>query len=172
MEQCLKERCSELQGEVISLKSDKSTNGCSKKEDDSNPAEDEGISSSERSLTPDEDLQREPSVYEMYSIDSEAIRIKPETKSALNDDDEETTIDDVIEELKNIINDAETETYKHEHGQGRFKREEREKVRMREGSSVIASRIQMRVDSNVIINDPVFDNEVSTWVANFSTVPR
>lgn len=98
----------------------------------------------------------------MFSIQSETINVKAETKIAnvvVVDDDEETTIDDVIEELKNVINDAETEMYKPTSGNGKLKKEEWDKLRTRECN--ISSRIQMRVDSNVVIHDPIFDNEVT-----------
>ncbi|XP_046465666.1 uncharacterized protein mwh isoform X1 [Neodiprion pinetum] len=59
-------------------------------------AEDEGISSSERSSTPEELLKRE-------DLDG-----GPKA-SGLPDNDQETTIDDVIEELRIIVKDAEEE---------------------------------------------------------------
>lgn len=112
LEQCLKERCSELEGEVMSLKSEnkKTVKG------GSTPVEDEGISSSERSLTPENEQQRDASVYELYSMQSETIPLasNKEMDNNTNEEDEETTIDEVIEELRNIINDAETEVYVNE----------------------------------------------------------
>lgn len=93
--------------------------------DESSPPEDEGISSSERSLSPDDDLQREPMVYEVFNVKNETILMrsgKPKEKrhqtppseismKKLSDDEDETTIEEVIEELRNIINDAESEQY-------------------------------------------------------------
>lgn len=109
----------------------------------STPAEDEGISSSERSLTPEGDVQRDSSVYEMYNVQSQTIPVnnkeKPiQTKSCIRikDDDEETTIDEVIEELKNIINDAETEQYLKEQ---KLKKESERKT----------SKVCMRVETSV-----------------------
>lgn len=64
------------------------------------------------------------------------------------DDEEETTIEEVIEELRNIINDAETEAYATE------KKEAEERRIMEEAQ--IASKIHMRVDSNVLIEDEQF----------------
>ncbi|XP_060521299.1 uncharacterized protein LOC132698967 [Cylas formicarius] len=108
LEKCLKERCGELQTEIHSLKSDQVSKSTAyvKREGICTPNEDEGISSSERSLSPDDDIQRD-SVYE-------AFKIPASNKNAMDhkqDDEEETTIDEVIEELRNIINDAETEEY-------------------------------------------------------------
>lgn len=136
LEQCLKERCSELQSEVLSLKSGKSRS--SKlyiKKDDSTPAEDEGISSSERSLSA-EDIQCQKSSYEIYDN-------KTDFDLKLLADDEETTIDDVIQELKNIVNDAETEVFSK------------------------PSKIQM----NVLMNDPIFDSESEIVPANLQPQP-
>lgn len=112
---------------------------------DTSPAEDEGISSSERSLTPEE-IQREPLVYELYNVHNETrSKINAEEITKLSDDEEETTIEEVIEELRNIINDAETEQYALE------KQKAEEQRRIEEAQ--VASKIQMRVDSNVLIDD-------------------
>ncbi|XP_031336233.1 uncharacterized protein LOC116165711 isoform X2 [Photinus pyralis] len=136
LEQCLKERCSELQTEVLSLKSGKSRSSkLYVKKDNSTPAEDEGISSSERSLSP-EDVQCEKSSYEIYDN-------KTEFDLKLLADEEETTIDDVIQELKNIVNDAETEAYSQ------------------------TSKIQM----DVLMNDPIFDSESEIVPANLQPQP-
>ncbi|XP_063233617.1 uncharacterized protein LOC134537274 [Bacillus rossius redtenbacheri] len=111
----------------------------SSKQGGSTPAEDEGISSSDQdhSLSSDDvgDVEREPLVYEMFTVRNDTIvvdsRRAPEMRETSVDDgeeegvegtttsrrkkdedeDEETTIDEVIEELRNIINDAETEAY-------------------------------------------------------------
>lgn len=93
----------------------------------SSPPEDEGISSSERSLSPDGDLQREPMVYEVFNVknetilmrsnqiqDHEQIQSSEDNTKKLSDEDDETTIEEVIEELRNIINDAESEQYEKE----------------------------------------------------------
>ncbi|XP_068913755.1 uncharacterized protein mwh isoform X3 [Tenebrio molitor] len=155
LEQCLKERCSELQEEVHSLKSVKSPKnsscGSSKKKGDS-PHEDEGISSSERSLTPDEGIQRETSVYELYTVTNEMKKPKVE-------DDDETTIDEVIEELRNIINDAETEAYRNE------EKKDLERKKMEEAQ--VASKIQMRV----AVDDYGSTNEMEIVPSNLHPQP-
>ncbi|RZC41257.1 Drf FH3 and/or DUF724 domain containing protein [Asbolus verrucosus] len=160
LEQCLKERCSELQEEVHSLKSEKSQKnsscGSSKKKAES-PHEDEGISSSERSLTPDEGIQRESSVYELYSVQSEVMK-KPSPK--IDEEDEETTIDEVIEELRNIINDAETEAYRNEEKKQEFERKKTEEAQ-------IASKIQMRV----AIDNYTLNNELEIVPSNLHPPP-
>lgn len=98
-------------------------------------------SDQEQSLSQDEedsgDIEREPMVYELFAVQNDTILIERNglrknmnndivmketsvdqldddevSKSGNNNDDEdETTIDEVIEELRNIINDAETEAY-------------------------------------------------------------
>lgn len=110
----------------------------------STPAEDEGISSSERSLTPEGDTQRDASVYEVYNVQSQTIPIKdkqkPTTKNCvrITEDDEETTIDEVIEELKNIINDAETEQYLKE-----------QKLKKEAERKLTVNKVCMRVETSV-----------------------
>ncbi|XP_028028039.1 uncharacterized protein LOC114241409 [Bombyx mandarina] len=136
LEKCLKEKCCELQEEVSSLRSEhgnsnrkksfstKKKNSVHKNRDESSPPEDEGISSSERSLSPDGDPQRDSMVYEIFNIKNETFDMirnkrilhkkienkKTESKKSLDDEDE-TTIEDVIQELRNIVNKAETEQY-------------------------------------------------------------
>ncbi|XP_013169522.1 PREDICTED: uncharacterized protein LOC106119166 isoform X2 [Papilio xuthus] len=119
LEKCLKEKCCELQEEVTTLRTE---HGNSNHE--SSPPEDEGISSSERSLSPEADPQRDAMVYEMFNVKNETyydvLRNKRQPKKSetkkLNDkkssdEDEETTIDEVIQELRNIVNHAESEHY-------------------------------------------------------------
>lgn len=170
LEQCLKERCSELEEEV-SIKTSTTTltkstahlkpfrnynsqqalymNKKNVEKGESTPAEDEGISSSEQELSQDEDCNKgtipynitancEPIVKEMRQFDvgeQKPARAPPTyakekiiNKNVKNnkmketnvddgnevnpeEDEEETTIDEVIEELRNIVNDAETEVY-------------------------------------------------------------
>lgn len=64
----------------------------------SSNAEDEGISSSERSSSPEE--------HEKHQTRSVPIR---KTSATIQNNDQETTIDDVIEELRTIVKDAEEE---------------------------------------------------------------
>ncbi|XP_013143633.1 PREDICTED: uncharacterized protein LOC106107350 isoform X2 [Papilio polytes] len=136
LEKCLKEKCCELQEEVTTLRTEhgnsnrkktfviKKKNAAHKKRDESSPPEDEGISSSERSLSPEADPQRDAMVYEMFNVKNETYydvlrnkrqTKKPDTKKLDNkkssDEDEETTIDEVIQELRNIVNHAESEQY-------------------------------------------------------------
>lgn len=73
----------------------------------SNANDDEGISSSERSSTPDE-LKRGG------GLGDSMIKL-----SVVEDNDEETTIDDVIEELRIIVKDAEEEYEDNNSPQGR-----------------------------------------------------
>ncbi|CAG9093150.1 unnamed protein product [Plutella xylostella] len=135
LEKCLKEKCCELQEEVSTLRSEHGNSNrkksfCVKKKnsvrlnrDESSPPEDEGISSSERSLSPEGDMQRESMVYEVFNVKNETydlMRNKRTLHKKLDrnndykkssDEEEETTIDDVIQELRNIVNDAESEHY-------------------------------------------------------------
>ncbi|KAJ2939237.1 hypothetical protein O0L34_g8550 [Tuta absoluta] len=134
LEQCLKEKCCELQEEVSSLRSEhgnsnrkksfgmKKKNSVHKNRDESSPPEDEGISSSERSLSPEGDPQRESMVYEVFNVKNETYDLmrnkrtynkKMETKNdkKSSDEEDETTIDEVIQELRNIVNHAESEQY-------------------------------------------------------------
>ncbi|CAH0564231.1 unnamed protein product [Brassicogethes aeneus] len=156
LEQCLKERCSDLQGEVKSLKSDKSMKGTlhfTDKKDISPTADDEGISSSERSPSPEQDiLVPPPEVYNMYTN-------KNDTNNK-SDEDEETTIDEVIEELKNIINDAETEQYVKEE---RTKQLERKRIE----EAQVKSKLGIRID----IDDFALDNETEIIPTNIYPQP-
>ncbi|XP_049868993.1 uncharacterized protein LOC126368856 [Pectinophora gossypiella] len=135
LEKCLKEKCCELQEEVSSLRSEhgnsnrkksfcmKKKNSVHKSRDESSPPEDEGISSSERSLSPEGDPQRESMVYEVFNVKNETYDLmrnkrtynkKLESKKIdkkSSDEEEETTIDEVIQELRNIVNHAESEQY-------------------------------------------------------------
>uniref|UniRef100_T1HBU3 GBD/FH3 domain-containing protein n=1 Tax=Rhodnius prolixus TaxID=13249 RepID=T1HBU3_RHOPR len=88
----LKSRCIELEREISSLRGLPTQGG-------STPAEDEGISSSGQ----DDGIEREPLIYEMYTVNND-VAVTTKEK-----DEEDTTIDEVIEELENIINDAETD---------------------------------------------------------------
>lgn len=101
LEKCLKDRCSELESEVCSLR-DRVTpsNGrrLSKQEGSgSTPAEDEGISSSDQD---EEDVEREPLVYEMFNVPNDTI-VKDNQGQETNvdvkdeDEEEETTIEEV-----------------------------------------------------------------------------
>ncbi|XP_045497683.1 uncharacterized protein LOC123695799 isoform X1 [Colias croceus] len=137
LEKCLKEKCCELQEEVSTLRSEhgsssrkktfviKKKNSAHRKRDESSPPEDEGISSSERSLSPEGDPQRESMVYEVFNIKNETYDLmrnkrplhkKLESTKKIEhkkntDDEDETTIDEVIQELRNIVNHAESEQY-------------------------------------------------------------
>lgn len=110
LEKCLKSRCSELEREVASLHP-KAARKTSKQEGSgSTPGEDEGISSSDQD---EEDIEREPLVYEMFTVQNDTIlvdsREKEVRKETPEEEEEETTIEEVMEELQNIINDAETD---------------------------------------------------------------
>ncbi|XP_018331446.1 uncharacterized protein LOC108741227, partial [Agrilus planipennis] len=114
LEQCLKERCSELEREIKSLKPGKTyliKTDCSLyRKDRSTPADDEGISSSERSLTPEDEMRNETSVCSNYNQTASTIP-KDKHSEYHNSDEEETTIEEVIEELQNIVNKEETNNY-------------------------------------------------------------
>lgn len=103
----------------------------------------------------------------MYTIQNETMPSKAKTTQIklnppVKDDDEETTIDEVIEELRNIINDAETEQYLKEE-----KKKQQEKVRVAEVRD--SCRIKMRVESNVI--DSIFDKETDIVPSNLHPQP-
>ncbi|XP_049799697.1 uncharacterized protein LOC126235003 [Schistocerca nitens] len=140
LERCLKDRCSELEATVKRQQQQQhQQQRQQQKQTDaggggSTPAEDEGISSSDQEHSLEE---REPMVYELFHVHNDTILMQetsvddgPEPGEAEGcvvgggaggggvvgggaaaDEDEETTIDEVIEELRNIINDAETEAY-------------------------------------------------------------
>lgn len=80
-------------------------------EDSTTPAEDEGISSSERSLSPEDDPQREPMVYEVLNVKNETILINKPKLTIPQPPEEETTIEEVMEDFKNIVNEAEQVDY-------------------------------------------------------------
>ncbi|CAH2038035.1 unnamed protein product, partial [Iphiclides podalirius] len=138
LEKCLKEKCCELQEEVTTLRSEhgnsnrkktfviKKKNSTHPNRGESSPPEDEGISSSERSLSPEADPQRESMVYEVFNIKNETYDLlrnkrtihkklesskKHSDNKKSSDEDDETTIDEVIQELRNIVNHAESEQY-------------------------------------------------------------
>lgn len=126
MERRLQERCADLQREVMRLQGSQNSKASTlekrpvalprqvppqSKRESSSEQEDEGISSSEtgQSLSP-EPPRVFPSKEEPhnFNIDTEKIHRKTESRDA-DDDDSNTTIDDVIEELQNIVSDAERE---------------------------------------------------------------
>ncbi|XP_050513273.1 uncharacterized protein LOC126888883 [Diabrotica virgifera virgifera] len=106
MDQCLRDKCSELREEVQSLKSAQSVDASSRlsKNPESTP-EDEGISSSERTPSPEAEIQPTSTVYEIYTAPEEPLG---------NESEEETTIEDVIQELQDIISNEETQDYNRE----------------------------------------------------------
>ncbi|XP_030022203.1 uncharacterized protein LOC115441525 isoform X2 [Manduca sexta] len=149
LEKCLKEKCCELQEEVSTLRSEhgssnrkksfvmKKKNSVHKNRDESSPPEDEGISSSERSLSPEGDPQRESMIYEVFNVKNETydlmrnkrtVHKKIENNKKNNDhkkssdEEEETTIDEVIQELRNIVNHAEIEHYAKDASEDRLSR--------------------------------------------------
>ncbi|XP_075231903.1 multiple wing hairs isoform X2 [Lycorma delicatula] len=112
LEKCLKTRCSELEREVAALHPKVSRKTSKQEGSGSTPGEDEGISSSDQD---EEDIEREPLVYEMFTVQNDTILMDSSEKDIRNDitddedEEEETTIEEVMEELQNIINDAETD---------------------------------------------------------------
>lgn len=114
IERRLQEKCADLQREVMHLKKTASTTSTLEKpvalprqtiaqntlkKKNSSENEDEGISSSETGQS------SSPVPTSDYKNDSN----KSKSRKSSYDDDSNTTIDDVIEELTNIVNDAERE---------------------------------------------------------------
>lgn len=75
----------------------------------------------------------------------------------IKEDDEETTIDEVIEELKNIVNDAETEQYLKEQ-------------KLKKESEMKSSKVCMKVETNVS-DQSLFDKENKIIPANLHPQP-
>lgn len=109
----------------------------------------------------------------MYSVQSQTISVNTETKKSkenirthpvkitnnkllIDDGDEEATIEEVMEELNNIINNAETEAFKKDR-EDYVKWKKREKQRALIEEAQVKSKIQMRVNSNVSINGSMYD---------------
>ncbi|KAL1494995.1 hypothetical protein ABEB36_010490 [Hypothenemus hampei] len=134
VEKTLKVKCNELQSEIRSLKSSKGS--YTKNTHDLTPNEDEGISSSERSLSPDEDPQRTTALYNSYMSKDTTLG---ETK---DEEDEETTIDEVIEELRNIINDAESEDL------AKIEQRKLEQETRRIEEAQVASKLKIHIDAD------------------------
>lgn len=190
LERCLKEKCSELQEEVQSLKSGMSQKGSTCLQDkkgnkgllikrfistkssiifyiylisisDGSTPEDEGISSSERSLTPEDDQQqRHPSVYDLYGMHCKSAI--DATKPPVEDDEDETetTIDEVIEELQNIVNNVESEALMKE----KLKKAEERK---RTEEAQVASKLHIRID----VDDYAITNENEIIPCNLHPQP-
>ncbi|CAH1985100.1 unnamed protein product [Acanthoscelides obtectus] len=144
--QTLKDRCSDLQIEVQSLKSDKShkKSTCSSKLKDDSTPDDEGISSSERSLTP-EGERGQHSIYTSTFIPGNVV---PSVVSRKSDDEEETTIDEVIEELRNIVNDAETASYNEEQAKILEERKRTEEAQV--AGKLLSS---MEIDDSLVLTE-------------------
>lgn len=98
MEKCLKDRCSELESEVCSLRDRVPSKRRTSKQEGSGstPAEDEGISSSDQD---EEDIEREPLVYEMFNVPNDTIVLDNQGQETnvdvKEDEEEETTIEEV-----------------------------------------------------------------------------
>ncbi|XP_076259772.1 multiple wing hairs isoform X2 [Rhynchophorus ferrugineus] len=137
VEKNLKDRCHELQSEIRSLRS--SQGSYTKKIQDAAPNDDEGISSSERSLTPEDEVHREL-MFDNYSIHNSTDQKGPPFTG--QDDDEETTIDEVIEELKNIINDAQSQDI------AKIEQHKLEKEQQRIEEAQVASKLQIHIDAD------------------------
>ena len=66
-------------------------------------------------------------------------------QEVVDDREEETTIEEVMEELNNIINDAETEVYTKDREEKRKKqKEEKERIRMEEAQ--VRGKLRMRAN--------------------------
>nr|XP_023019512.1 uncharacterized protein LOC111508296 [Leptinotarsa decemlineata] len=139
LDQCLRDKCSELREEVQSLKSTRSLEiptHRSKNHVDSTP-DDEGISSSERTPTPEEEIQHSNSMFEIYGTRCNAITSHQGLE--VQDSDDETTIEDVIQELRDIISNEESGTSNKENSNLCRDIEEN-------GSMKKSGRIQRRMD--------------------------
>lgn len=120
--------------------------------------EDEGISSSERSLTPVDDIQQHSTVYDLYGMHCKPVR--DAVTSPPEEEEEETTIDEVIEELQNIVNDAETEVRNKE-------KVRRAEERKRTEEAQIASKLRMRIE----VDDYALTNENEIIPSNLHPQP-
>ncbi|KAL9707096.1 hypothetical protein quinque_010614 [Culex quinquefasciatus] len=133
MERRLQERCAELQREVLRLKGNHSMDGSNSNSLEKRPValprqvppqakrntsenDDEGISSSETGQSSTPEPPRVFPAKEGSSSNSHKFSISLNQDNAgtshelnNNDDDTNATIEDVIEELQNIVNDAERE---------------------------------------------------------------
>ncbi|XP_074027581.1 multiple wing hairs [Leptinotarsa decemlineata] len=139
LDQCLRDKCSELREEVQSLKSSRSLEIPThrpKNHVDSTP-DDEGISSSERTPTPEEEIQHSNSMFEIYGTRCNAITSHQGLE--VQDSDDETTIEDVIQELRDIISNEESGTSNKENSNLCRDIEEN-------GSMKKSGRIQRRMD--------------------------
>lgn len=118
IERRLQEKCADLQRELMNLKKNSSTASTLEKRPVALPRqtisgntlkknnsenEDEGISSSETGQS------SSPVPPNDYPAKHKSDKLKNLRRSESYDDDSNTTIDDVIEELTNIVNDAERE---------------------------------------------------------------
>nr|CAI5863363.1 unnamed protein product [Callosobruchus analis] len=142
--QTLKDRCSELQVEVQSLKSEKShkKSTCSSRQ--------------KGNLTP-EDEHGQHSMYTSTFIPGNVVSSVASRKS---EEEEETTIDDVIEELRNIVNDAETASYNEE--QSRILEE-----RKRTEEAQVAGKLLSSLD----VNDGLVSAECEIVPSNLHPQP-
>ncbi|CAH1116162.1 unnamed protein product [Phaedon cochleariae] len=159
LDQCLRERCSELREEVQSLKSSQSADlspHFEKNQEEPTP-DDEGISSSERTPTPEEEIQQ-PSVYDIFPNDCTSI--PPPRDHPDQDSEEETTIEEVIQELKDIISNEETENHNRENLKITQDRKRSEEAQM-------AGKLHTHLD----INDYVLGSEYEIIPSNLLPQP-
>lgn len=117
---------------------------------DMSKTDDEGISSSERSSSPEGDnIDQKQASYDLYRTQCCTLQYgspkqqKEESKS--NYDEDEPTIEEVMEEFQNIINDAESQNCIHE-----SKTKEKKRKKIEEAQA--AAKIQLE------INPPTMDD--------------
>ncbi|KAK9883776.1 hypothetical protein WA026_001966 [Henosepilachna vigintioctopunctata] len=169
LEQCLKDRCNELQCEVGSLRS----NGSLRKDyfinkGDISKTDDEGISSSERSSSPEGDaIEQKQASYELYRAQCCTLTLNS-SKTAIDEpkttyDEEEATIEEVMEEFQNIINDAESENYTTDQKKKELRRKHLEEAQ-------VAGKIQIEMNPPTLDDYSVI-NEKET-LENHPASPR
>ncbi|KAL3273794.1 hypothetical protein HHI36_015222 [Cryptolaemus montrouzieri] len=157
LEQCLKDKCKDLQSEVTSLRS-----GDSRRQDyfiekgDISKTDDEGISSSERSSSPDEGdtIDQKQASYDLYRIQCCTLPLgsqKADSTETRVYDEEETTIEEVMKEFQNIINDAESENFMKDQRKQEHQRRQVEQAQ-------VAGKIQMEMNPPRLDDYSVKDN--------------
>ncbi|XP_044759429.1 uncharacterized protein LOC123317113 isoform X2 [Coccinella septempunctata] len=161
LEKCLKDRCKELQSEMNTYRSSENLHkDFFSHKGDMSKTDDEGISSSERSSSPEGDtIDQKQASYDLYRTQCCTLQCSlptPQKEEAMTIyDEEETTIEEVMEEFQNIINDAESQNCIKEQKSKEHKREHKRK-KMEEAQ--VAGKMQLEVkppplDDFSIIND-------------------
>ncbi|XP_045477628.1 uncharacterized protein LOC123682869 isoform X1 [Harmonia axyridis] len=151
LEKCLKDRCKELQSEMNTFRSNENLHkDFFNHKGDLSKTDDEGISSSERSSSPEGDtIDQKQASYDLYRTQCCTLQYnfpkKKEEETKPSYDEEETTIEEVMEEFQNIINDAESQNCLKEQ---KSKEHKRKKIQ----EAQVAGKIQLE------INPPTLDD--------------